>query len=169
MPNITEKDIVEYLKQQVTYHQQEAKRFETLLNGFTVSVPASPKNKNETTAAPQPLKPGGAKSPAPKTPADAPKEESPAEEQTSVAEPAQPIDIPVKYSDDLPVNQKIVFALKEIGSGFTEDIANAMAQYEPKSDAKKLSRQITVPLNELKEAGHIKIEKIGRKDRYSLA
>ncbi len=168
MPNITEKDIVEYLKQQVAFHQQEAKRFETLLNGFAGTAPAAPRGKNENAAVPQSPKANEAKAPASKTPAVAPKEESPAEEQTNVAEPAQPIDIPAKYSDDLPANQKIAFALREIGSGFSEDIANAMAQYEPKSDAKKLARQITAPLAELEEAGQVKVEKVGRKDKFSL-
>ncbi len=169
MPNITEKDIVEYLKQQVAFHQQEAKRFETLLNGFTGTTPAAPKGKSENTSIPQPPKASDAKTPTPKAPTVVPKEEAPAEEQTSVAEPIQPIDIPAKYSDDLPANQKIAFALREIGSGFSEDIANAMAQYEPKSDAKKLARQITAPLAELKEARQVKIEKVGRKDKFSLA
>ncbi len=169
MPNITEKDIVEYLKQQVAFHQQEAKRFETLLNGFTGATHAAPKGKSENVAVPQPPKTSEAKTPAPKAPTVVAKEEAPTEEQTSVAEPAQPIDMPAKYSDDLPVNQRIAFALREIGSGFSEDIANAMAQYEPKSDAKKLARQITAPLAELKEAGQVKIEKVGRKDKFSLA
>jgi hypothetical protein len=169
MPNITEKDIVEYLKQQVTFHQQEAKRFETLLNGFTANAPASPKSKSDNAAMPHVPKANEAKISAPKSAAAATKEETNPDEQTSIAEPAMPLDIPAKYSDDLPVNQKIGFALREIDSGFIEDIANAMAQYEPKSDAKKISRQITAPLSELKDAGQIKIEKVGRKDRFSLA
>ncbi len=169
MPNITEKDIVEYLKQQVAFHQQEAKRFETLLQGFTASAPASSKSKSDNAVAPQPPKVSEAKAPAPKSPVTAPKDDTNTEEQTSVAEPAVPLDVPAKYNEDLPINQKIGFALREIGSGFNEDIANAMAQYEPRSDAKKISRQITAPLAELKEAGQIKIEKVGRKDKFSLA
>ena len=169
MPNITEKDIVEYLKQQVAFHQQEAKRFESLLNGFTASTPATLKSKTENSAAPHPSKASETKVPAPKSPAALPKQENSFEEQTDNTELPVPLDIPTKYSDDLPVNQKIAFALREIGSGFNEDIANTMAQYEPKSDAKKLSRQITAPLIELKEAGQIKIEKVGRKDKFSLA
>lgn len=169
MPNITEKDIVEYLKQQVAFHQQEAKRFETLLNGFTAVAPVSAKGKGDNSTAPQPPKASEVKIPAPKSPANTPKEEVNPDEQTGIAEPVMPLDIPAKYSDDLPVNQKIAFALREIGSGFSEDIANAMAQYEPKSDAKKLSRQIIAPLAELRDAGQIKIEKVGRKDKFSLA
>jgi len=169
MPNITEKDIVEYLKQQVAFHQQEAKRFETLLNGFTTSAPTSSKSKSENSVVPHSSKASEAKVPAPKSPATLPKEEASLEEQTNNIETPVPLDIPAKYSDDLSVNLKIAFALREIGSGFNEDIANTMAQYEPKSDAKKLSRQITAPLIELKEAGQIKIEKVGRKDKFSLA
>jgi len=169
MPNITEKDIVEYLKQQVAFHQQEAKRFETLLNGFTTAAPAPLKPKNENIASAQPSKVGETKAqPAPKN-TDAEKEKTNTEDNNDATEPVKPIDIPAKYSDDLAVELKIGFALREIGSGFIEDIANTMAQYEPKTDAKKISRQITAPLADLKEAGQIKIEKFGRKDKYSLA
>jgi hypothetical protein len=169
MPNITEKDIVEYLKQQVAFHQQEAKRFETLLNGFTTAAPAPLKPRNENTASPQPSKAGETKAQSAPKNTDAEKEKANTEDNTNVTEPAKPIDIPAKYSDDLAVELKIGFALREIGSGFIEDIANTMAQYEPKSDAKKITRQITAPLADLKEAGQIKIEKVGRKDKFSLA
>lgn len=79
------------------------------------------------------------------------------------------LEIPASYSDKMTINSKIAFALNEIGEGYNEDIANAMAQYEPQSDAKKLSKQISGILSTLKNKGFLTATRDGRKDKYALA
>lgn len=78
------------------------------------------------------------------------------------------LEIPSSYSDKMTINSKIAFALNEIGEGYNEDIANAMAQYEPQSDAKKLSKQISGILSTLKNKGFLTATRDGRKDKYTL-
>ncbi|MGV8879391.1 MAG: hypothetical protein ACOH2A_10200 [Sphingobacteriaceae bacterium] len=78
------------------------------------------------------------------------------------------LEIPSSYSDKMTINSKIAFALNEIGEGYNEDIANAMAQYEPQSDAKKLSKQISGILSTLKNKGFLTAKRDGRKDKYAL-
>jgi hypothetical protein len=166
MANVTEQDIIDHLREKIKFHQKEAKRLENLLTAFVSDSDSQRNHKAQLDAvdeaADQPsAKP--AKATARKTkPAAAPAEEVPAPKSSA-------LEIPAKYTDDLPIEIRIAFALNEIGSGFSEDIANTMAQYEPKSDAKKISRQITGALVTLKEQGQIKAEKDGRKERYSLA
>ncbi|WP_345949376.1 hypothetical protein ABDD95_21245 [Mucilaginibacter sp. PAMB04274] len=148
MANITEQDIINHLKEKINFHQQEAKRLEGILTAFLPEPVAG--NGNQTNHISQPA----AKATLAKAPAE--------------PKPSKELEIPEKYADNLPITAKIAFALKEIGSGFNEDIANAMAQYEPKSDAKTISRQISNVLSNLKSKGQITVEKFGRKDKYSL-
>lgn len=159
MAKVTEKDIVEYLKEKISFHQQEAKRLESLLGAFIQSPAATQKIDEEAVAAPSEKLPSTRKTSAAK-----PRKGKITESQTVSA-----IDVPEKYTDNLSINSKIAFALHEIGSGFKEDIANAMAQYEPKSDAEKISRQISAALSGLKAKGQINVEKQGRKYRFQLS
>lgn len=157
MAKVTEKDIVEYLNERIAFHRQEAKRLEELLNGI-IHVPAAAVDGNaeEDTSV----------SAAPKYSSEKPAQRK--KTQSIKPESAENFDIPDKYTDDLSINSKILFALKEIGSGFKEDVANTMAQYEPRSDEGKIIRQIDGPLSNLKAQGKIDVEKIGRKYRFKL-
>ncbi|WP_158825396.1 hypothetical protein [Mucilaginibacter lacusdianchii] len=169
MANVTEQDIIDHLKEKIKFYQKEAKRLENLLTAF-VSDSNTPKSrKAKLEAVDEAIDPLPAKE---ETKSTARKAKPAAPIAVTEEEPAlQPssLEIPTKYTDSLPLEARIAFALNEIGSGFSDDIANTMAQYEPKSDAKKLSRQITGPLATLKERGQVNAEKDGRKERYSLA
>jgi hypothetical protein len=168
MANITDKDIIQHLKEKIKFHeneaqlhQDEAKRLESLLTAFTHDYTSARGRKgkfevvNETLETQSEQENG--------KPSQAPKKTS-----KPTAKDNPPLSVPEKYTDDLPINAKIAFALREIGSGFNEDIANAMAQYEPKSDAQKISKQISGVLSTLKSKGQLSVEKVGRKDKYSL-
>lgn len=160
MANITEQDIIEYLKEKIEFHRNEGKRLEGVLSAFTGSS-ITPTNSGD------PTKPVDE---APDAIDNNPKPQRNPKPAKAIAQPNEVagLTVPQKYTDDLPVNAKIAFALNEIGSGFNEDIANAMAQYEPKLDAKQISKQITAALSTLKNEGQIKAEKLGRKEKYSL-
>lgn len=160
MATVTEKDIILHLREKIKFHQNEAKRIENLLTAFTndYSTPRGRKAKLDD-AVDEALEPAPEKGASRK---------SKSLEKVTIPAPAKPLEVPEKYTDDLAINAKIAFALHEIGSGFNEDIANAMAQYEPKSDAKKISKQISGVLSTLKSKGQVTAEKVGRKDKFSL-
>jgi len=154
---VTEKDIVEYLNEKITFHRQEALRLEGILNAFTQAPVAVQHNDQENTDVAS----------TPKHPAKPPRGKRTSSVKTE-SKITENLEIPEKYTEDLTIQRKIAFALKEIGSGFKEDIANAMAQYEPRSDAEKIIKQIAVPLSNLQEQGKVAVEKVGRKYRFKL-
>jgi hypothetical protein len=78
------------------------------------------------------------------------------------------MNIPEAYDEHMTINAKIAFALNEIGEGYNEDIANTMAMYEPRSDAKRLGKQISGVLSTLKNKGYLNAKREGRKDKFSL-
>ncbi|MBS7564460.1 PqqD family protein [Mucilaginibacter sp. Bleaf8] len=164
MANVTEQDIIDHLEEKIKFHQKEAKRLENLLSAF-VSDGSTPRvRKAKLEAVDEAIDPLPVKQTKPVA-----RKGKAAEQAAPEAQTASTLEIPAKYTDNLSPEAKIAFALNEIGgSGFVEDIANAMAQYEPKSDAKKISRQIAGTLTDLKEQGLIKAEKSGRKEQYSL-
>jgi len=162
MANVTEKDIINHLREKIKYHQNEAKRIEGLLGAFSSDTSNPRGRKAKIDAAEEALTTTTEEQPAPEK-----KKRGPAKKPANAA--VKPLEVPEKYTDGLTINGRIAFALKEIGSGFNEEIAEAMAQYEPKSDAKKISKQISGVLSTLKSKGQLKAEKVGRKDKFSLA
>lgn len=164
MAKVTEQDIIDHLEEKIKFHQKEARRLENLLSAF-VSDSSTPRTrKAKLEAVDEAIDPLPAKEI--KSAGHKPASTEPSAIGNSVA---PPLEIPAKYTDNLPAEAKIAFALNELGgSGSAADIANAMAQYEPKSDSKKIGRQIAGVLTSLKEQGSIKAEKSGRKELYSL-
>lgn len=163
MANVTEKDIVNHFKEKIKFHQNEAKRIENLLSAFNSDTSSQRGRKTKSDAVDEAL------SPAEEQPAAfSKKKKANSAKKATPAVAAKSLDIPEKYTDKLTINGKIAFALNEIGSGFNEDIAAAMAQYEPKSDVQKLSKQISGVLSTLKTKGQLNAEKVGRKDKFSL-
>lgn len=162
---ITEKDIINHLQEKIKFHQHEARRLENVLTAFITDGSAQLGQRTNKEVS----------SDAASTADDQPaitehknKKNAVAKKPVVPATPVKALDVPEKYTDELTINAKIAFALNEIGAGFNEEIANAMAQYEPKSDAKTISRQISGVLSTLKAKGQLKTEKVGRKDRFSL-
>lgn len=164
MANVTEKEIVGYLKEKIKTIQAEAKKYEDLLNAFsgssTSSKSAKQTKENLLDAVLEKAEETSVKTPKKKAepkPAKAPKSS------------AKILEVPAEYSTDLGLSSKIAFALNEIGSGFGQDIAASMAQYEPQSDADKIFKQIASVLSNLKSKGTLITAKEGRRDKYSLA
>lgn len=160
MANVTEKDIIDHLKEKIKFHEKEVKRIESLLTAFTSNSDQQKVRKAKVEAV------GEATTPLPETQK---KGKIKYEKNLKAGKPAKALVAPEAYNDKLTLNEKIAFALKEIGTGFNEDIAKAMAQYQPQSDEKKIGKQISGVLSVLKTKGMLKTTKEGRKDKYSLA
>lgn len=161
MANVTEKEIIAYLKDKIKTIQSEAKKYEDLLNAFSSAAPSKSAKQTKDSlldAVMEQAEDTSAK-PAKK------KEVKPA--KTPKAPKA--LEVPKEYTPDLSLGGKIAFALNEIGEGFGQDIANAMAQYEPQTDGDKLFKQIASVLSNLKAKGVLTTVKEGRRDKYSLA
>ncbi|MVN21801.1 hypothetical protein [Mucilaginibacter arboris] len=165
MANVTEKEIISYLKEKIKTIQAEAKKYEDLLNAFSGSAAPSKSAKqtkdNILDAVIEEAEDTSAKGS--KKKADA----KPAKGGKAAAHKA--LEVPAEYTPDLGLSGKIAFALNEIGEGFGQDIANAMAQYEPQSDPDKLFKQIASVLSNLKAKGALTTVKEGRRDKYTLA
>ncbi|MGI4021238.1 MAG: hypothetical protein ACRYFA_07010 [Janthinobacterium lividum] len=166
MANITEKEIVGFLKEKIKTIQAEVKKYEDLLNAFSgTSTPTKSAKQTKENLLDAVLEEAEdtASVKSPKKKADAKPSKS-----SKTATP-KALEVPVEYSADLGLSGKIAFALNEIGEGFGQDIASAMAQYEPQSDAEKLFKQIASVLSNLKAKGVLTTVKEGRRDKYSLA
>lgn len=166
MANITEKEIVGYLKEKIKTIQAEVKKYEDLLNAFSgTSTPTKTAKQTKENLLDAVLEEAEdtAVVKAPKKKADA----KPA--KTGKAAAPKALEVPAEYSADLGLSGKIAYALNEIGEGFGQDIAAAMAQYEPQTDADKLFKQIASVLSNLKAKGVLTTVKDGRRDKYSLA
>lgn len=165
MANITEKDIIVYLKEKIKSIQAEAKKYEDMLNAFNgssaVSKPAKQGKDNLMEAVLEQAEEVSVKTSKKKTEPKVPKVS-----KTTT----KTLEVPAEYTSELGLSSKIAFAINEIGgAGFGQDIANAMAQYEPQSDADKIFKQIASVLSNLKAKGALTTVKEGRKDKYSLA
>lgn len=164
MANITEKDIITYLKEKIKSIQAEAKKYEDLLNAFNgtsaTSKPAKQSKDSLMEAVLEQAEEVSIKTPKKKAEPKAPK----------ASKTTKMLEVPAEYTNELSYGAKIAFAINEIGgAGFGQDIANAMAQYEPQSDADKIFKQIASVLSNLKAKGALTTVKEGRKDKYSLA
>ena len=166
MANITEKDIIVYLKEKIKSIQAEAKKYEDMLNAFNgASAASKPAKQSKDNLMEAVLEQAEETSAAKSSKKKAEPKSAKAQKTTT-----KMLEVPAEYTPELGLSSKIAFAIKEIGgSGFGQDIANAMAQYEPQSDADKLFKQIASVLSNLKAKGALTTVKEGRKDKYSLA
>lgn len=163
MANITEKEIVGYLKEKIKTIQAEVKKYEDLLNAFSgSSAPSKSAKQTKENILDAVLEEAEE---APAKPAKKKADTKPAKANKA----AKALEVPAEYTPELGLSGKIAFALNEIGEGFGQDIANTMAQYEPQSDADKLFKQIASVLSNLKAKGVLTTVKDGRRDKYSLA
>lgn len=161
MANVTEKDIINHLKEKIKFHQNESKKIESLLSAFTGnSAPQKQKQLKEDALAEvleTPVKNKIAK-------------KNKAEKKTQPVKTVKLLSVPEVYKSDLSWNSKIAFAINALGDGvFNEDIASKIAELEPGLDAAKVTKQISGLLSVLKAKGSLKAERTGKKDKYSLA
>jgi hypothetical protein len=165
MANVTEKEIISYLKEKIKSIQAEAKKYEDLLNAFNGSstpTKSAKQTKENLLDAVLEEAEDASTTKASKKKADT----KPAKGGKAAV---KALEVPAEYSTDLGLSGKIAFALNEIGEGFGQDIAAAMAQYEPQSDAEKIFKQIASVLSNLKAKGVLTTVKEGRRDKYALA
>ena len=163
MANITEKEIVSYLKDKIKSIHADAKKYEDLLSAFSSSTPTSkPSKKTEQLL-------DAVMEETEDVPVKAAKKKTEKLPRGPKPSASKTLEVPAEYSTDLSLGGKIAFALNEIGEGFGQDIANAMAQYEPQSDGDKIFKQIASVLSNLKAKGALNTTKDGRRDKYTLA
>jgi|GEM_PF-2252773 hypothetical protein len=160
MSSITEKDIREYLKEQIKFHTDEAKRMQLMLKVFDSSSvrPGRRSNYDAIEAALE-------------TPGSERSLDNYRHEKLNGMGPrgGKQLEVPSEYKDNLTLSSKIAYALNEIHDGFKEDIAEAMAQHEREADPEKISKQISGVLSAMKTRGQLRAEKVGRKDRFFMA
>lgn len=166
MANITEKEIIVYLKEKIKSIQAESKKYEDMLNAFSGSAAPTKSAKQSKDNIMEAVLEQAEET----TAAKAPKKKADPKPVKGGKTSPKILEVPAAYSPDLGLSSKIAFAINEIGgAGFGQDIANAMAQYEPQSDAEKIFKQIASVLSNLKAKGTLTTVKDGRKDKYSLA
>lgn len=166
MANVTEKEIIIYLKDKIKTIQAEAKKYEDLLSAFTeTSTPTKSAKQTKDNLLESVLDEAEGDHPA-KT-VKKKTDLKPAKNNKTTA--VKVLEVPEQYTKELSLSSKIAFALNEIGEGFGQDIAATMAQYEPQTDAEKLFKQIASVLSNLKVKGSLVTVKEGRKDKYMLA
>lgn len=164
MANVTEKEIIVYLKEKVKSIQAEAKKYEDLLSAFNGAAAPSKSTKQTKDKIMDAVLEEAQES----TTKTSKKKETKTGKSGRPAAP-KTLEVPSDYSTDLSLGGKIAFSLNEIGSGFGQDIANTMAQYEPQTDGDKIFKQIASVLSNLKAKGALTAVKEGRRDKYSLA
>lgn len=77
--------------------------------------------------------------------------------------------IPVeKFHPQSKLDQKISYALTNVGQGFKEDILDVLHQKQPDLDVYKLEKVLAVRLSYLLKNGLIQGKKIGRRYEYAL-
>ena len=72
------------------------------------------------------------------------------------------------FSSTAKLDQKISFALTQLGQGFREDILEVILQQQNELDPYKLEKLVAVRLCYLLKQGFIQGHKIGRRYEYSL-
>lgn len=161
MANVTEKDIINHLKEKIKFHQNESKKIESLLSAFTGNAaPQKQKQVKEEVVAEIIESPAGSKTVKKNKPV----------KRSAPAKTTKLLQVPSEYSSGLSWNSKIAFAINALGDGvFNEDIASKIAELEPGLDAAKVTKQISGLLSVLKAKGSLKAERTGKKDKYSLA
>ena len=155
MANVTEKDIIDHLREKIKFHEKEVKRIESLMSAFMGTSGSAKGTKVKAEAISEANEPLPSKS--------GKKASKPGLGQATV----KPLVAPDEYKDSLTLNEKIAFALKEIGSGYNEEIAKYIAG-KTGADEKKVSKQISGVLSALKTTGKVKTTKDGRRDKYVL-
>jgi hypothetical protein len=153
MANITEKDIIAHLKDKIKFHEQEAKRIESILSAFISDAPSV---KDKRKASVEAGDTDSLKGKPSKVIANKP------------VKAVKPLQIPSEYQPTLTLNGKIAYALSQISSGYGEDIAAKLVELQPELDKAKVTQQLSGVLSTLKKHGQLSAVKEGRKDRFSL-
>jgi hypothetical protein len=74
--------------------------------------------------------------------------------------------VPFQYNEKLTWNEKVLFALRNIKSGFTQDIANYIISLEPNLNKLTAIDRIIITASRLKNNGVIDSEKVSKRNMY---
>lgn len=78
------------------------------------------------------------------------------------------ITMPAQYSKSLTWSEKVMWATKEIGGGFVDNIADAIHKLEPDANKKAIKGMVTQYASQLKKSGNLRHEKNGMKYKYFI-
>lgn len=140
--NITEKQVVEFLRQRQQQLKDELRSIEITINTITQSKSASLTS--------QPV--GEQTEEAPKRKKDGKKVLIPQE----------------KFNPNSKLDQKISYALTQIGAGFKDEILDVLNKAQPEVDPYKVEKAVAVRLSYLLKNDFIQATKYGRSYKYSL-
>ncbi|MBE7175311.1 MAG: hypothetical protein INR69_02850 [Mucilaginibacter polytrichastri] len=166
MAKITEQDVVSFLREKVTSLKEELRKAEEGLAYFSsqsFAVPAKRGRKpksllDDVTESVSKILETGSKKRARKK---GTKSKAPVNPKT--------VEVPQEFDPKLTRDKKIVYALSQLGSGFSEDVSELLHSLEPDEDRAKMERLVTQRLSALKIAGSVKEKrKSGRKTEYML-
>jgi hypothetical protein len=83
-------------------------------------------------------------------------------------EPKAKIAIPATYTKNLSWSEKVIWATKEIGGGFVDNITDVIARLEPELNKKAIKGMVTQYASQLKKSGNLRHEKMGIKYKYFI-
>jgi len=72
------------------------------------------------------------------------------------------------YDKNWLTEQKVIFALKQLGSGVTDDVANKLIEIDSNYDFNRAKSAVTNKLSTLYRDGKIDADRIGKKYRYKI-
>lgn len=142
--NITEKQVVEFLKQRQQQLKEELKSIEITINAITQS----------------------------KTPSlisDKVKSDSDHEDEPRRRKGTHRALVPQEtFNINSKLDQKISYALTQLGSGYKDDILEVLNKAQPQVDPYKVEKAVAVRLSYLLKNEFIDATKHGRSYKYSL-
>jgi len=138
--NITEKQVVEFLKQRQQQLKEELRSIEVTINTLTQSKPATLSGNVKF-------------------------EE---DEDTKKKKSGKALVPQQEFNANSKLDQKISYALTKIGSGYKDDILAVLNEAQPELDPYKLEKAVAVRLSYLLKNDFIQATKNGRSYKYSL-
>lgn len=167
MAQITEHDVVSFLKEKVASLKEELKKAEDGLAYFTSESSSSAASKRGRK--PKSLLSDVAESVQDLFDSDAKKTRKKGSSKSKTPVKSKAVEVPAEFDKTLTRDRKIVYALSQLGSGFSEDVSELLHGLEPDEDRAKMERLVTQRLSALKIAGAVKEKrKSGRKTEYTL-
>lgn len=148
MANVTEQDVISFLKQRITKLQNELKKAQSALDLFTGA------NVGEVEEV--------------LTEEIVPEAKSSRAPRKSKNSSVKTLSAPEEYTPGLKLDAKIAYVLANNGPSFNTDIINKLQELDPEKDPDKLFKAVMVKLSSLHKVGRIKGAKEGRKFKYQL-
>ena len=160
MANITEQDVVFFLKEKAQNLTEELKKIHEALE----VLKGTPAARAQRTAREQPI----VREQTPLRAAYKREKPVPGNSQKRVRSKRAPLQAPAEFDPNGTLYTKIAFALSQTGPAFKEDIVKRLGELQPELKNNAMKAAIFQRLSFLKGNGLIDAEKVGRKRKYSL-